>query len=263
MQHSKLKARAATAERALIEQNATNGAALHKATERIKALELEREKIRLELEGWKAEAERFESETSNAALVGALEKQVEDEQRKKRRLKEDNKRLNIELRSRREREKWDLAIYDADDRKLMNEMTRLEMKVSQLEGWLAIRELEIEDAKEEAESLADKYDELTESYAELEATVAALRSEAAKAKGNADTAAELKKLRADLTAAHKLSADLQKQLDSRPSPGDSDQLAEEVKELKVNLSPRVPMLEADLSDTDQAQSGSERDQGER
>lgn len=162
-----LKARNAILEKSLASASASQTNGLFKATTRIAALEKElesktkeledREKLKLECEGWEAEANRLsaELEASHAQVdqsnlieqdrIAQLEAKLTSERGKKTRFKDMVAKLRCEMQVRRCKERWELAVMDSSDRERYATEIKLEAEVSTLRMQLGIAELDKED----------------------------------------------------------------------------------------------------------------------
>lgn len=158
-----LKARIASLEKQLSASNNNQTTGMLKARTRIENLEAtvaEKEaatgKFQLECEGWEAEATRLaaELEAHQAGLAAAsadqqmiqqLEAKVDNERAKKLRFKDMVAKLRCEIQLRGWKEKWELAVMDANDRDRDAAHIRLEAEVSALRMQVGIGRLDQEE----------------------------------------------------------------------------------------------------------------------
>ncbi|KAI5481695.1 hypothetical protein MNV49_002921 [Pseudohyphozyma bogoriensis] len=185
-----------------------NGA-LHKASERIAVLEKEVagvDGVKLECEGWEAEAVRLGLEMEREKFriegmerkVGELEREVEDERSKKRKFKELGVRLKLELKGRRLKEKWEIAVMDAEDRKMDAEiiMAQWDLTVEKMERGL--EKIRTEELEEELQLKSTKVSQLTASRESLLASIDTIKGDLSTAKS--DLAKSKKELKSEKDA---------------------------------------------------------------
>ncbi|KAK4704121.1 hypothetical protein P7C70_g2092, partial [Phenoliferia sp. Uapishka_3] len=210
-----LKTRNASLEAMLKAQSSSGTSDLFRATERIRSLEggledgvrkLEEEVQRktLESEGWEAEAVRLGKELESVEggkeefgrLKEELERtkaELETETSYRKRYKTQVGRMRSELGGRRLREKWELAIMDAEDRKTDATIVGLEYDVAMLTLQTALDKIRIEELDEIIDEQCTKLDALKASRLLLltsfntsEANVADLHVELAASKKDSE-----------------------------------------------------------------------------